>query len=637
MGKTNTDTLRVKMESTGDGQVKTSLASAEKGFQRLDTAATEASRSVVSLRSLLTTIGSAAVVTGTVRTIVEFEKLQATLKTVTGSSEKASMAFDALVKFSKETPFQIQEVVDAFIKLKALGLDPSEDALVSYGNTASAMGKDLNQFIEAVADAATGEFERLKEFGIKARQQGDEVSFTFRGVTTTVQKNAAAIEGYLRNIGKTDFAGAMNDQMDTLGGAFSNLGVAAAELAGAIGEAGLSDAIKTATLELTEFLNKISNAVPNVGGFLTRVIAAWNTRFLDLGASIAEAIAAAEQFSASITFGKVAENHLKQAEQWTAAAVRLWQRSAAETEIQLQTLLDAEDRFNNRQKPKTLPTAGDGGTQGETKQTEDEFLSLVGAIELQSRTLRANLEGWSDLEEQMREVERVSKKLGRQLTEDETNAVRDAVAKRQELTAAIKESQEAQKKADQAAQQLGFTFTSAFENAILEGESLRDVLQGIAEDIARIAIRNAITQPIGAAVGSFTSGLLFHDGGVVGEGGAPRAVHAGAFANASRYHAGGLVGLRPDEVPAILQRGEEVITRADPRHRNNGGGGITINVVNESRDSEVDVQRSNAPDGSELVNIVVSEVDRRITGGGSTFRAIQSSFSGMRRSSVVRT
>ena len=30
------------------------------------------------------------------------------------------------------------------------------------------MGKDITQMIEAVADAATGEFERLKEFGIKA-------------------------------------------------------------------------------------------------------------------------------------------------------------------------------------------------------------------------------------------------------------------------------------------------------------------------------------------------------------------------------------------------------------------------------------------------------------------------------------
>ncbi|MXV13506.1 hypothetical protein DYQ93_21195, partial [Xanthomonas sp. LMG 8992] len=32
-------------------------------------------------------------------------------------------------------------------------------------------------------------------------------------------------------------------------------------------------------------------------------------------------------------------------------------------------------------------------------------------------------------------------------------------------------------------------------------------------------------------------------------------------------------GLGPDEVPAVLQRGEEVLTRNDPRHRANGGAG----------------------------------------------------------------
>jgi hypothetical protein len=41
-----------------------------------------------------------------------------------------------------------------------------------------------------------------------------------------------------------------------------------------------------------------------------------------------------------------------------------------------------------------------------------------------------------------------------------------------------------------------------------------------------------------------------------------------AWDGASRYHGGGVVG----EVPAILRRGEEVLTEADPRHRWNMGG-----------------------------------------------------------------
>ena len=36
-------------------------------------------------------------------------------------------------------------------------------------------------------------------------------------------------------------------------------------------------------------------------------------------------------------------------------------------------------------------------------------------------------------------------------------------------------------------------------------------------------------------------------------------------------HTGGIVGLGPDEVGTILQRGEEVVTKNNPRHRANGG------------------------------------------------------------------
>jgi hypothetical protein len=85
------------------------------------------------------------------------------------------------------------------------------------------MGKGLNDMVEAVADAATGEFERLKEFGIRASSEGDNVKFTFKGVTTTVGKNSKEIEGYLIKLGETNFSGGMKKQSETLAGKFSTL------------------------------------------------------------------------------------------------------------------------------------------------------------------------------------------------------------------------------------------------------------------------------------------------------------------------------------------------------------------------------------------------------------------------------
>ena len=173
--------------------------------------------------SLGATVSAAAGMQKLVGVTREFDKLEAGLITSTGSAEKAQMAFAALQDFASKTPYGVAEVTDSFIKLVNFGLDPSERALESYGNTSSALGKTLNQMIEAVADAATGEFERLKEFGIKSKSEGDKVSFTFRGVTTTVGKNAKEIEEYLIKLGEVNFSGAMANQMKTLNGTLTDL------------------------------------------------------------------------------------------------------------------------------------------------------------------------------------------------------------------------------------------------------------------------------------------------------------------------------------------------------------------------------------------------------------------------------
>ena len=207
---------KVEIEYIAKDKTKKATKSVEKNLFSLGNVAK-------TVGPLITASFGAAAIVSVVRTTAAFEKLNAMLVTATGSANNADEAFSNLKDFASTTPFQLGEVVDAFIKMKNLGLDPTNDALTSFGNTASAMGKDLNQLIEAVADAATGEFERLKEFGIKSKSEGENVSFTFQGVTTTVRKSSEEITGYLEALGNEKFSGAMVLQMETLDGIFSNI------------------------------------------------------------------------------------------------------------------------------------------------------------------------------------------------------------------------------------------------------------------------------------------------------------------------------------------------------------------------------------------------------------------------------
>lgn len=232
-------------------------------------------------------VAIAAVASAAIDAARKQEQWLANLTTITGSSQKAQESYAALVQFASATPFDLGQSIEGFTKLRTLGLEATEGALTSFGNTAAAMGKPLNQMIEAVADAATGEFERLKEFGIKSKTQGDQVAFTFAGVTTKVKNNAADIQKYLEGLGNTKFAGAMARQMDTINGAVSNLEDNIFQMFAAIGSGQLGQAFKeivktissgvaAATPLFASLGNVIGSIVLAVGGVINSLASLWS-------------------------------------------------------------------------------------------------------------------------------------------------------------------------------------------------------------------------------------------------------------------------------------------------------------------------------------------------------------------------
>lgn len=228
--------------------------------------------------------------TSTFKSIVgvnaEFERLSGSLKTVTGSAKAAKEAFSLIEDFATSTPYQLDEIVDSFIRLKAMGLEPSMEALTSYGNTASAFGKNILEFVSAVTSATVGEFERLKTFGIKAKVEGDTVKFVFQGVTTEVAKNATEIERYLRSIGNINFGGAMAEQMNTMGGTMSNIEDAMAKVARTIGESGLNDAIKGVLEQFNTLISGSNSAAKSIGGALATAVNVAGKAFFALANNI---------------------------------------------------------------------------------------------------------------------------------------------------------------------------------------------------------------------------------------------------------------------------------------------------------------------------------------------------------------
>lgn len=91
-------------------------------------------------------------------------------------------------------------------------------------------------------------------------------------------------------------------------------------------------------------------------------------------------------------------------------------------------------------------------------------------------------------------------------------------------------------------------------------------------------VANAMTGGLGSLLGMgapAASAVVLHSGGIAGSssGDGYRSVSPAWFTNAQRYHNGGIAGLKPNELPAVLEVGEEIVTEDDPMHSRNRGKG----------------------------------------------------------------
>ena len=155
------------------------------------------------------------------------EQYRNTLEVVMKDTKKAGKTFQWAVKFANKTPFDTGEVVEATTKLTSYGLK-AQSVLPKVGDMASAMGKPMDQAVEAIADAQTGELERLKEFGITKQQIIDHANKIMRGKEIVNQKGQITdqknFNKALFSLMEERYSGSMVKQAKTLKGLMSTIG-----------------------------------------------------------------------------------------------------------------------------------------------------------------------------------------------------------------------------------------------------------------------------------------------------------------------------------------------------------------------------------------------------------------------------
>lgn len=191
-----------------------------------------------------------------------FEQFEVQLEGIMGSATAAKSAMAWVRKFGQETPYEVEEITDAFVLAKQNGIDPFNGSLRQMGDAASGARKILGDAVRAVADAMRSQNERLFDFGIAASVKGNATTFNYltktgKKASKTVRKDMESIREAVLKIFDEKFGGGMARQSKTLFGIWGNLKDLFSGFQLDIANAGFFDFLKQQLQDFFNYMNML--------------------------------------------------------------------------------------------------------------------------------------------------------------------------------------------------------------------------------------------------------------------------------------------------------------------------------------------------------------------------------------------
>jgi hypothetical protein len=240
--------------------------------------------SILSLKNALIGLGIGAVIKPIIDITKEFETLRTTLRFVTGSVEGGQRAFGLLRSLSKQTQFSTKELSDTFITLQNSGIEPTEELLQTFIDTASATANSLdtlNDLTRLFAKGATGagigsqSLTQLASKGIPVFQILEKelglTKTTLNKFADDAEGSAIILDALQKGLSST-FGGASAQRAGDLTIVFKNLFENLKDVADLIGtDGGFSTSFKELLKNFGELLTILSPVIVILGKLLNFV------------------------------------------------------------------------------------------------------------------------------------------------------------------------------------------------------------------------------------------------------------------------------------------------------------------------------------------------------------------------------
>jgi len=236
-----------------------------------------------------------------VSTTRAFEDIKSSLSFVTGSANEGAKAFNFLSDFAGKSKFSIKELSDTFVTLYTAGINPTEQLLKTFTNTAigttDAIGT-LEQLTRLFAKGTQGGLglvslnqlaaKGIPVFKILQEQIGlDRAELASFAETATGSERI--LDALLKGLQKT-FSGAEEQRINNLSSAFSDLSNQIDKVFNMIGEGAFKTALLELTKTTTELLKTIEPLTSAFGSLLAVIVNIVDGEFMFLNDAIKNSI-----------------------------------------------------------------------------------------------------------------------------------------------------------------------------------------------------------------------------------------------------------------------------------------------------------------------------------------------------------
>ena len=600
MATDNIATLGIKVDPRG---AVTGASKAKRAILGIGTAAKRVKSSIFSLQGALAGAGAGALLTSIIKTAAGVESLKVRLKFLTGSTEDAAKAFETMNKFAAKVPFSLEDIERASPSLLTIAENVEElnELLEITGDIAAVSGLAFDETamqLQRAMGAGIASADMFRERGISAF-----LGFQ-QGVSYSASETKKMIIAMFRD-GTTSAKGATTEMAGTFQGKVSMMEDAWRELKLEIANTGVFDEVTSSIVSITDALKDPATiaAVKSLGiaikdsfqwvidnkELLLMILGAKAGASVGKmlggtkGAIVGGALGAGgtglglmeeEQDNLEATRAtnaamaerrRILEDNVKLAKLAVASAtdpsyIQLIQQNIKDQEIKNQALMDQAQIVVNAKK-----------ALFEAEMAYKKFLGVPTAV-LPSVTIK--------IKKQNKELEK-SKEIVHELG-DEWDMAMDLIddqfaeldmAHARMIAGMSDGTDKIKSDWQEAAEAMKESMSDTITDSIMQFKSLGDTVKSIGNMIARMIIQKSIADPIATGISGAIGKLDFgfgtsHTGGIIGK-------------DTPKFHNGGVVGgLGSKEVPAILEKGEMVLTREQQKAVGN-------NVVNVTYSPQV--------------------------------------------------